>query len=77
MGFLYLFAILFFGLILISEKKKDILLPKIEEKIKNYVEKNYKEEKENLKFNNLKRKGDIYLLKVENKKNKHLYSIRM
>lgn len=73
MGLLYLFAILFFGLILINDKKKDILLPKIEEKLKNYAEKTYKEDKENFSYNKIKRTGDTYYLKVENKKNKHLY----
>ena len=53
MGLFYLIVILFLGLIIISEKKEKFLLPKVKEKMLNYINKNYQTEKQNFKYSKI------------------------
>lgn len=68
-------VILLLGLIIINEKKKDFLIPKIEKQITSYLEENYQNETKDFTYSNLKRKNDSYTLKVKNSSNKNLYFI--
>ena len=54
MGIFYLLVILCIGLIVIDEKKKDFLIPKIEDKINTYINNNYSDIKSELKFSKVK-----------------------
>ena len=75
MGMFYLIVILFLGLILISEKKKEVIIPKVEKKLLTHINKEYKED--NIKTNKIKfnKKENIYTIKITNKKNSDLYFI--
>lgn len=76
MGIFYLLVILFFGLIIINEKKEDFVKPIIREKIINYVKNQYKEQTQEFKYSTLKKEQkekNKYNLKIYNKENKELY----
>lgn len=75
MGLLYLIVILSIGLIIISEKKKDYLIPKIKEKLVSYLEKEYKEEIQNLTYGKVLLTENSYQMKVYHSQNKNLYFI--
>lgn len=73
MGIFFLIVILALGLIVISEKKKEIIIPKVEKKLKEYIYENYSNE--NLKQSKIiyNKKKEIYTIKAENKQNNDLY----
>lgn len=73
MGMFYMLVILLLGLIIITEKEKDFLIPKIKKNITSYLEEKYQDEIKNFKYNKIIRKNNSYLLKIENTSNKHLY----
>ncbi len=73
MGLFYLIVILFLGLIIISEKKEKFLLPKVKEKMLNYINKNYQTEKQNFKYSKISTNKDKYFMKIYHKNNKNLY----
>lgn len=73
MGIFYMLVILLLGLIIINEKKKDLLIPHIQKKIDNYIEEKYNDQKDEFNYSKIKRYGDKYSIKVSNKKNKDLY----
>ena len=69
-----LFAILImvaFGLIIINEKKTVLLMPKVQEKLDNYIEEKYND----LDINKSKitMKNDKYMMKLTSNDNKNLY----
>lgn len=77
MGILFLFVIVFFGSIIISEKSSELMLPKMDEKFTQYIENEYKEIYSTLTidkaiYNKVKKQ---YEVKVKSLKNKHLYFI--
>lgn len=59
------------GVIVVTEKFGNIMIPKIEKKINTYIEDNYKNL--NLKTNNVTFKNTTYTMKVESKENKNHY----
>lgn len=73
MGFLYLIVILLLGLILISEKRKEVIIPQVEKKLKEYINENY--QNKNIKENKItyNKQKEIYTIKIENKQNNDLY----
>lgn len=75
MGLSYLIVILFLGLIIISEKKEKFLLPKVKEKMLNYINENYQTEKQNFKYSKISTNKDKYSMKIYHKNNKNLYFI--
>lgn len=73
MGMFYMLVILLLGLIIITEKKKDFLIPKIKKNIYSYLEEKYQNEIKDFKYDKIIIKDNSYLLKVKNISNKHLY----
>jgi len=75
MAFFFLISFVLLGLILVNEKKLEIITPKVEEKLNQFIEENDNMKKEELKYNKVKynKKKKRFEQKVENKKNKHLY----
>ena len=70
--FLFLIIIIF-GIIIFTEKAGGVLIPKAEEKINNYIDKKYKDEKENFILGKVTYKNTTYTMKVTNKDNKKHY----
>lgn len=71
---IFLFIIVVaFGIILFSEKAGGILIPKAKEKINNYIDTKYKNEKDNFKLGKIKYKNTTYTMKISNKENKNHY----
>lgn len=66
-----------FSIIVINEKKYLFLESKIENKLKEYINSNYKDMENEIKINNIKynKNNKEYTIKIENRKNKHLYYI--
>ena len=70
---IFLFIIIIaFGIIVFSEKAGGLLIPKAQEKINNYIDNKYKNEKDNFKLGKIKYKNTTYTMKVTNKENKKL-----
>ena len=63
--------VIIFTIIIVSEKKETIMIPKIEKKINQYIEENYS--KEDLQQSKVIYKNDKYRMKVSSKKNKNRY----
>ena len=71
---IFLFIIIItFGIIVFSEKAGGLLIPKAQEKINNYIDNKYKNEKDNFKLGKIKYKNTTYTMKVNNKENKNHY----
>ena len=68
-----LIIIILFGTIIITEKAGGILIPKAEKKFNEYLEKNYKKEKNNFIIGKITYKNTTYKVKVMNKLNKNHY----
>ena len=68
-----LIIIILFGIIIITEKAGGILIPKAENKFNDYIEKNYKEEKNNFILGKVTYKNTTYKMKVMDKLNKNHY----
>lgn len=69
-----LFAILIivaFGLIIINEKKTILLMPKVQEKLDNYIEEKYSEL--DINKGKITMKNDKYMMKITSNDNKNLY----
>ncbi len=74
MGIFYLIVILFFGLIIIYEKKAVYITPKIKEKMLTYLEEKCSlEERQFFKYQKIISNKNTYSMKVYHKNNKHLY----
>lgn len=71
---IFIFIILVaFGVIIVTEKAGGILIPKANEKIKDYINTKYKNEKDNFKLGKTTFKNTTYTMKVTNKENKNHY----
>lgn len=75
MFLLFIIVFIFFGTITLTIKLGGIMTPKIDKKLNDYVEKNYKEIKDDIIVKDTKyiEKDSTYRKKVINKKNKNLY----
>lgn len=75
MFLLFIIVFIFFGTITLTIKLGGIMTPKIDKKLNDYVEKNYKEIKDDIIVKDTKyiEKDSTYRKKVVNKKNKNLY----
>lgn len=71
MALLFLVTFVSFGTIIINEKKEELFMPHIKNKLLNYLEKNYKEQS-NL-TTNISYKKDKFILKVISEENKNYY----
>ena len=70
-GIFVIVIIVCFGLIIVNEKKGEILKNKVEKKINNYIETNFSSL--NLNKDILKYKNNVFKLKVSNKNNSNHY----
>jgi len=68
-----IFIFVAFSLIIINEKSATILIPKVEDKLNNYIETNYKEIKNDINISKVTYKTPKYIMKISNKKNKNHY----
>lgn len=59
------------GVIIVTEKFGNIMIPKVTKKMNNYINENYKDL--NLNTNDVTYKNTTYTMKVESKENKHHY----
>lgn len=71
MALLFLVTFVSFGTIIINEKKEDLFMPHIKNKLEDYLKENYKEQS-NLKTN-ISYKEDKFILKVISEENKNYY----
>ena len=71
MALLFLITFVSFGTIIINEKKEELFMPHIKNKLLNYLEENYKEQS-NLKTN-ISYNKDKFILKVISEENKNYY----
>lgn len=60
-----------FAIIIITEKKEEILSPKIQKNFTEYIENNYKEIKNETELEDIKMKGKTFQAKVVSKENKN------
>lgn len=61
------------GVIVLTEKAGDLLIPRVQKKMNNYINDNYKDLKDTLKFKDITYKNTTYTMKVVSKKNKNHY----
>ena len=73
MALLFFITFVTLGTLVVTEKLAPFYTDKIEKKFINYINKNYKDEKENFKIGKITYKATVYKVKVTNKNNKHLY----
>lgn len=77
MTIFFFIVILCFGLLVIKEKSGSYKTNKINKKIDNYIEENYKDIKDELKISKINYKNKTYYKKITNKNNKDLsYTIK-
>ena len=68
-----MFVFVAFGVIIVTEKASVILIPKVENKMNEYIEENYKEIQNDITKSEVTYKATVYQMKVSNKNNNHLY----
>ena len=68
-----LIIIIAFGLIIINEKGGKIFLPKVTNKINDYINDNFTQIKEEIKIDKIDYKNKIFTAKIVSKNNKNLY----
>lgn len=73
MALLFFITFVSLGTLVATEKLAPYYTDKIEEKIKDYLNKNYKEEVNNFSLGKVTYKAQVYQVKVKNKQNKNLY----
>ena len=73
MALLFFITFVTLGTLVVTEKLAPFYTDKIEKKFINYINKNYKDEKENFKIGKITYKATVYKVKVINKNNKDLY----
>lgn len=73
MALLFFITFVTLGTLVVTEKLAPFYTDKIEKKFINYINKNYKDEKENFKIGKITYKATVYKVKVTNKNNKDLY----
>lgn len=61
------------GVIVVTEKAGDLLIPRIQKKMDNYINDNYKDIKDTLSFKDITYKNTTYTMKVVSKENKNHY----
>ena len=61
------------GVIVVTEKGKDILIPKNQKEMEKYLEEKYPELKDNIETNEVTFKNNAYTMTVSSKENKKLY----
>lgn len=61
------------GVIVVTEKSGSLLIPKIQDKMDNYLETNFKDALDEFKQNKINYKNATYKLKITSKKNKNHY----
>lgn len=77
MAFFFLLSFVLLGLIVVNEKKVDIMMPKVEKKFHEYIDENYKSMKNEITINKIiyDKKKKYFQTKITNKENKHLYFV--
>ncbi len=65
--------IIIFTIIVINEKGSTIFLPKVEEKMNEYIKNNYADIENDISYNKITYNKTQYTMKVKNKSNKNLY----
>lgn len=73
MALLFFITFVTLGTLVVTEKLAPFYTDKIEKKFINYINKNYKDEKENFKIGKITYIATVYKVKVTNKNNKDLY----
>lgn len=73
MALLFLITFVSFGTIVVTEKLAPFFTDKIKTKFETYIEKNYKDDKNNLTIGKITYKNQQYKAKISNKKNKNWY----
>ena len=73
MALLFFITFVTLGTLVVTEKLAPFYTDKIEKKFINYINKNYKDEKDNFKIGKITYKATVYKVKVTNKNNKDLY----
>lgn len=73
MALLFLITFVSFGTIVVTEKLAPFFTDKIKIKFETYIEKNYKDDKNNLTIGKITYKNQQYKAKISNKKNKNWY----
>lgn len=75
MALLFLLSFVLLGLIVVNEKKVDIMMPKIEDKLYSYIDENYKDIQNEINIGKVKYENEKkrFSLKITNTKSKHLY----
>ncbi len=73
MSLLFLVVFVTFGCIIVNEKLSFLKIPKVTEKITEYIDKNYSNIKDNLIINKVSYQKLKYEVKINNKNNSHLY----
>ena len=73
MGIFYLIVLLIFGYIIINDKSKNYLMPKIEKKMIAYIDEKYGKTNFEIQKITYNKRKNIYQIRVNNSKNKNLY----
>lgn len=75
MAFFFLISFVLLGLIVVNEKKVEIIIPKVEEKLDTYVKENYENIEKELKKGKITydEENKRFVQKLTNAKNKNLY----
>ena len=61
------------GVIIVTEKSKGLLIPKVKEKMEEYIETKYQDQSDDWIKNEISLKDNIYQMKVSSKENKNLF----
>ena len=72
MGIFYLIVLLIFGYIIINDKSKNYLMPKIEKKMIAYIDEKYGKTNFEIQKITYNKRKNIYQIRVNNSKNKNL-----
>lgn len=72
MALFFLIVFVFFGTIILNEKKEQLFMPKIENKLNKYFEENYKELK-NTTTTSISLKDKEYIMTIKSNQNEKLY----
>ena len=73
MALLFFITFVSLGTLVVTEKLAPFYTNRIEKKIKDYIEKNYKDEQDNLELGKITYKTPVYQVKVKSKDNPNLY----
>lgn len=73
MALLFFITFVCLGTLVVTEKLAPYYTDKIEKRMKAYIDKNYPQEKDNLKIGKISYRAQTYKAKVANRENKNLY----